>query len=169
MFNRRLIGVFSLIGAFFILGSCRFNPNLQNKGIEEVQGIWEEGPAAYQNERMQYAKHQFTFACDSVYVTIKTFAKVSTYPDSCFNNGSWTEYAKGTYQTTGDTLMITGTFTKSDFKQKISGCYRIGQYLPAFVIRKITADNMVLESLKDHLSLNLKLQTKTTCIPKPLN
>jgi len=157
--------------ALFLLasGSCKFNPNLQGKGTESIQGIWEEDSVEYQNERLQYSRHQFRFSCDSVYLTIKTFAKVNTYPDSCFNNGSWTEYAKGTYLSKGDTLMLTTTFTKSNFKQKISGCYRNGQYLPAFIIRKNTGDSLFLESLKQHLNIKLSIIERTTCIQKPLN
>jgi hypothetical protein len=65
--------------------------------------------------------------------------------------------------------MLTTTFTKSNFKQKISGCYRVGQYLPAFIIRKNTADSLYLESLKQHLNIKLSLKEKTVCIQKPLN
>lgn len=158
---------------FFVLllamGSCKFNPNLQGKGTESIQGIWEEDSLDYQNERLLYSRHQFHFSCDSVYLTIKTFAKANIYPDSCFNNGNWTEYAKGTYLTNGDTLMLTATFTKSNFKQKISGCYRIGQYLPAFIIRKNTGDSLYLESLKQHSNIKLSLLQKTVCVQKPLN
>ncbi len=152
-----------------LLGSCKFNENMQGKGRDDFQGSWQEETVAYQNERLQYSKHQFRFTCDSVYVTINTFAKVNTYPDSCFNGGSWTEYAKGVYETKKDTLLVSATFTKPDFKQKISGCYRNGQYLPAFVIRKSSADTLYLEGLQDHLPLNLVLKEKTPCVQKPLN
>ncbi len=160
-------GVIALCSA--LLGSCKFNENMQGKGRDDLQGIWEEGTVAYQSKRLQYSNHQFRFSCDSVYVTIKTFAKVNNYPDSCFSNGNWTEYAKGVYETKKDTLIITATFTKSNFKQKISGCYRIGQYIPAFVIRKSTSDSLYLESLQDHLPLDLALKEKTLCAQKPLN
>jgi len=161
--------IFFFVIFMITLGSCKFNPNLQGKGTESIQGIWEEDSVGFQKEKLQYSTHQFRFSCDSVYLTIKTFAKVNTYPDSCFNNGSWTEYAKGTYLTNGDTLMLTTTFTKSNFKQKISGCYRIGQYLPAYVMRKNTGDNLYLESLKQHSNIKLSLREKTVCIQKPLN
>ncbi len=161
--------IFFFVIFMITLGSCKFNPNLQGKGTESIQGIWEEDSVDFQKEKLQYSTHQFRFSCDSVYLTIKTFAKVNTYPDSCFNNGSWTEYAKGTYLTNGDTLMLTTTFTKSNFKQKISGCYRIGQYLPAYVMRKNTGDNLYLESLKQHSNIKLSLREKTVCIQKPLN
>ena len=158
-----------LILCIATLYSCKFNPNLQGKGRDDLQGIWEEGAVAYQDERLQYSRHRFQFSCDSVYVTVKTFAKVNTYPDSCYNNGSWTEYAKGVYETKEDTLLIRATFTKPNFKQKISGCYRIGQYLPAFVIKKSSGDTLNLEGLQDHLPLILNLKERTVCIQKPLN
>ncbi len=175
LYNGRIIymsktALFSLFAfCLFSLSSCRFNPNMQGKGREDLQGSWEEENAAYQDQRLQYQKHKFIFTCDSVYATIHTFAKVNTYPDSCFNNGKWTEYAKGTYETRQDTLVISATFTKSNFKQKISGCYRSGQYLPAFVIRKSTADTLYLEGLQDHLLLKLPLKQRTVCVQKPLN
>ena len=165
----RLLALIFLILCIASLNSCKFNPNMQGKGSNDLQGLWEEESVAYQNERLQYSKHQFRFSCDSVYVTIQTFAKVNNYPDSCFNNGNWKEYAKGVYETKNDTLLITATFTKPNFKQKISGCYRIGQYLPAFVIKKSSGDALQLEGLLDHLPLNLKLKEKTLCIQKPLN
>lgn len=153
----------------FTLVSCKFNPNIQGRGEGDLQGVWEEGSVAYQDERLQYSKHEFRFSCDSVYVLIKTFAKVNTYPDSCFNNGIWTEYAKGVYENKKDTLLITATFTKPDFKHKISGCYRIGQYTPAFLIRKTTSDTLSLESLQDNLPLNLILKQRTRCVQSVLN
>lgn len=160
---------FFLALMLFTLNSCKFNPNLQGKGTESIQGVWEENSVDYQNERLQYTKHQFRFTCDSVYLTMKTFAKVSTYPDSCFNNGEWIEYAKGTYLTQSDTLLLTTTFTKSNFKQKISGCYRIGQYLPVFIISKNTGDSLLLQSLKQHLQIKLSLKERMQCVQKPLN
>lgn len=154
---------------FLALSSCKFNPNLQGKGTASLQGIWEEERASYQDERLQYSLHKFRFTCDSVYVTILTNARVNIYPDSCFNKGRWTEYAKGTYQTKNDTLILTTTFTKSNFKQKISGCYRIGQYLPTFVIKKSPIDSLYLESLQQHSTLKLSLKKRTVCVQKPLN
>ena len=165
----RYASLFFIALCVLAFSSCKFNPNLQGKGTGSLQGVWEEDRVAFQNERLQYSRHLFRFTCDSVYVTIQTFAKVNTYPDSCFNKGRWTEYAKGTYQTIQDTLILTATFTKSNFKQKISGCYRTGQYLPAFVIRKITADSLNLESLNLHQRLKLSLKERTECVQKPLN
>ena len=161
--------IFFFFVLMLALASCKFNPNLQGKGTDSIQGIWEEASVDLQDERLQYSRHHIRFSCDSVYLTIKTFAKINTYPDSCFNKGSWTEYAKGTYLTKGDTLILTTTFTKPNFKQKISGCYRIGQYLPAYIIRKNTGDSLYLESLKQHSNIKLSLTQRTVCVQKPLN
>lgn len=133
-----------------------------------MQGIWQEDHVAYQDELLQYTKHRFTFTCDSFYVMMNTTAKVNKYTDSCFNNGNWTEYAKGTYMTKDDTLILKGTFTKANFKQKISGCYTIGEYKPIFIIRKHTADSLVLENFQQHTGITLRLNQKITCVPKPI-
>lgn len=152
-----------------LLFACRFNPNLQGKGENYLQGVWHEDSVVYQDELLQYTRHQFKFTCDSFYVTLKTSAKVNTYTDSCFNNGAWVEYAKGTYTVINDTLYIYGTFTKPDFKQKISGCYRIGQYLASFIIKRHTNKALYFQSLQQHLPVKLNLKQKISCVPKPLN
>lgn len=163
----RLILILFLITAFF--SSCKFNPNLQGKGADFLQGVWHEDSVSYRADLLQYTTHQFKFTCDSFYVTLNTFAKTNIYPDSCFNEGRWTEYAKGNYTVRNDSLHIYGTFTKPNFKQKISGCYRIGQYLETFIIKENSAESIELMSLKQHLPLKLALKEKITCIQKPLN
>jgi hypothetical protein len=159
---------FLLLFFSFMLGACKFNPNYQGRGEEYLQGVWEEIPVAYQDELIQYTRHQFTFTCDSVYVTLQTKAKANYYPDSCFNGGLWTEYAKGNYVVSGDTLYIISTFTKSNFKQKLSGCYRIGQYLPKFVIKKRSSNTIELEALQQHIPVTLQLKKEIECVPQPL-
>jgi hypothetical protein len=142
---------------------------MQGKGEDYLQGIWQETSMPYQKQLLQYTNHHFTFTCDSFYVTLQTTARVNTYPDSCFNNGKWLEYAKGTYTSKGDTLILKGTFTKSNFKQKISGCYRIGVYNPVFLVTGKTNKTLMLQSLQNHAPVILKLKQKTSCVPKPLN
>ncbi len=148
--------------------ACKFNPNLQERGVGFMQGVWQEDQVLYQDKLLQYTQHKFTFTCDSFYVVMNTTAKVNTYADSCFNNGKWTEYAKGTYMTKKDTLFLNGTYTKANFKQKISGCYKIGRYVPVYIIKKNTPDSLYLENFQQHLPLILRLKQKITCIPKPL-
>lgn len=158
---------FLLIISFFCQ-SCKFNPNFQGTGSDYLQGIWAEKNVAYQEQLLEYTSHEFKFSCDSFYVTFNTVAKTNIYPDSCFNKGRWTEYAKGIYITRNDTLFLSGTFTKANFKQKISGCYRIGQYLETFIVKRTTPDSLYLESLQQHLPVTLAIKEKITCTPKPL-
>jgi hypothetical protein len=148
------------------LWACRFNPNIQGKGDPIVQGVWEEDSVQYQNQLVEYTKHKFTFTCDSFYVTFSTRSSVERNADSCFNGGVWKEYAKGVYALRNDTLYLDGTFTKANFKQKVSGCYRIGQYKPVFILKKHTGQNLVFQD--EHVSLNLSLKQMITCVPKPL-
>jgi len=148
--------------------ACRFNPNYQGRGSGFIQGVWEEIPVSYQDSLMQYTRHKFKFTCDSVYITLETHAKVNYYADSCFKTGTWKEYAKGNYVVQNDTLYIIGTFTKANFKQKLADCYRIGQYLPTFVITKSTANTLELRGLKQHVPLTMQLKEKISCVPQPL-
>lgn len=152
-----------------LLFSCKFNPNIQDKGEDYLQGIWQEASMPYQKQLLQHTNHHFKFTCDSFYVTLQTIAKVNTYPDSCYNNGSWFEYAKGTYSSKGDTLILKGAFTKPNFKQKISGCYRIGVYNPVFLVMAKADKSLMLQSLQNHTPIMLKLKQKTSCVPKPLD
>ena len=156
------------LASCFLLSACKFNPNYQGKGAEFLQGVWEEVPVSYQDSLLQYTRHHFRFTCDSVYVTLETKAKVNYNPDSCFNDGIWKEYAKGNYVVNNDTLYILSTFTKSNYKQKLSGCYRIGQYLPIFAIKSRTANKVELQGLKQHVPVTLELKERIQCVPKPL-
>ncbi len=151
-----------------IFSACKFNPNYQGRGIDFMQGVWEEVPPPYKDSLMQYTLHKFKFTCDSVYLTLETHAKANYYADSCFNNGVWKEYAKGNYVVRNDTLYILSTFTKENFKQKLSGCYRIGQYLPIFVITKREANSLELQGLQQHVPVILQLKEKIKCDPQPL-
>lgn len=151
-----------------MLSGCKFNPNYQGKGTEFLQGIWEEEPVYYMDSLIQYTRHSFRFTCDSVYVTLETTAKANYYPDSCFNKGKWNEYAKGNYAIKDDTLFILSTFTKANYKQKLSGCYRIGQYLPKFVIKERGQNKLVLHGSQQHIPVTLKLKERIKCVPKPL-
>lgn len=163
----------SLVLAYFLffclaLSSCTFNPNIQGKGTDALQGVWEEEPNKLKDSLIQYTSHHFKITCDSFYAELSTRAKQNYYEDSCFNNGSWKEYAKGTYVVSHDTLYLLGTFTKSNYKQKLHGCYRIGQYLPIFLIKSTSSDKIELQGLQQHLPVTLKLKEKIVCSQKPL-
>jgi len=164
--RKALLAIFVLGMA---LGSCKFNPDVQDTGSAFIQGEWEEIPVSYQDELLQNTQHKFRFTCDSFYLTLHTKAKTNIYPDSCFKGGQWTEYAKGTYRQSKDTIYLTGTFTKANWKQKISGCYRVGQYLDALVVEKVQNDTLSLKSLSRSLPVKLHLTKPSKCNPKDLN
>lgn len=157
--------VFGLL-AFSI--SCTRLPNVQGKGEVFLQGVWSQDSIANRERLLSFTKHDFKISCDSFYVDLTTYSKVNYYEDSCFNNGVWKEYAKGTYQVKGDTLFLEGNFTKPNYKQKISGCYRSGRYRPSFKIKSSGPTSLVLESLNDQRECALVLKEKITCVPKEL-
>ncbi|WP_207533676.1 fumarate hydratase [Desertivirga arenae] len=158
--------LFFIASAF--LSSCTFNPNVQGRGADVLQGVWDEQPYVFRDSLIQYTSHHFKFTCDSFYVVLSTRAKHNYYEDSCFNGGSWKEYAKGTYVVSRDTLYLLGTFTKSNYKQKLHDCYRIGQYIPVFLIKNTSSDKIELQSLQQHIPVTLKLKEKIICNPQPL-
>jgi len=119
-------------------------------------------------ELLSYTKHKFKITCDSFYVDLTTYSKVNYYADSCFQNGIWKEYAKGVYIVREDTVFLDGTYTKADYKQKISGCYHVGRYIKSFKIKKSGDDGLLLESTDNQRELSLMLREKITCVPKEL-
>jgi hypothetical protein len=159
---------FLILACWVSLTACKFNPNYQGRGEDLLEGKWEEVAPTYGDSLIQYTRHSFNFTCDSVYVTLETRAKANYYPDSCFNGGRWKEFAKGNYVLKNDTLYIISTFTKPNFKQKLSGCYRIGQYTPSFIIKNKAKDKLQLQGLQQHSPISLVLKEKTNCVPKPL-
>ena len=148
--------------------ACSPRPNIQGKGEDFMQGVWNEDSVAFSNKLSNYTQHHFKISCDSIYIDLVTKSKLNLYEDSCFNNGVWKEYAKGVYAVKGDTLFVGATFTHENYKQKISGCYRIGRYDKNFLIKKKTNDSLVLESLSDQREIILSLKQKITCVQKEL-
>lgn len=141
---------------------------MQGKGVDFLQGEWLEDSVIYEDKLLEFTRHKFTFTCDSFYAYLETHAKVNRYSDSCFNNGLIKEYAKGQYVMDKDTLYLIGTFTKSNFKQKISGCYRIGRYIPRFILKKKDDKLVQLVNLQNNFPVTLKLKQRIICNPKPL-
>ncbi len=168
MFDKRIYILLFTFNFLFLCVSCTRLPNVQGKGEALLQGVWNQDSIADADQLLNYTQHHFKISCDSFYVDLTTYSKVNYYEDSCFNKGIWKEHAKGTYVVKGDTLILTGTFTKANYKQKVSGCYRNGRYLSNFIIRSSGADRLVLESLNDHKECALVLKEKITCVPKEL-
>lgn len=158
--------VMSLVLSAFFLQSCKFNSDLQREGADYLQGVWVQDSIPYQDQLNQYTLHEFKFTCDSIYTTFRVHSKVRTIPDTCFNGGQWTEYAKAVYVIRGDSLIGDGLYTKENWKQKISGCYQIGQYLPRFKIVSYSEDTLILESRFDQNQINLRKTQDITCVPK---
>lgn len=141
---------------------------MQGEGEPYLQGVWVQDTAFHQDKLLTYSLYKLKFTCDSVYITMKTFSKVKNVVDSCYGNGQWDEYARGVYLVRNDSLLIESTFTRSNWRQKISGCHRIGQFLPRFKIMKHTADSLYLESQYYQAPVSLKKIAAISCEPKPL-
>ncbi|KQB99335.1 hypothetical protein [Pedobacter sp. Hv1] len=168
MFYKRIYTLLFAFSFLLLYSACTRLPNVQGKGEALLQGIWNQDSIANSDQLLNYTQHRFKITCDSFYVDLTTYSKVNYYEDSCFNKGVWKEHAKGTYVVKGDTLILTGTFTKANYKQKVSGCYRNGRYLSSFKINSSSTNNLVLESLNDHKECALVLKEKITCVPKEL-
>ncbi len=139
----RLISSLLLISGLF--ASCSRLPNVQGKGEAFLQGVWNQDSIPHAGKLLNYTQHKFKFTCDSFYVDLTTHSKVNYYPDSCFNNGVWKEYAKGVYEVRNDSLILEGTYTKANYKQKISGCYQIGRYIKSFYIKSFEPNKLFLQ------------------------
>ncbi|WP_343530692.1 fumarate hydratase [Pedobacter sp.] len=169
MMNKK--GLYFLLFTFnflLLVFSCSRLPNVQGKGETFLQGVWNQDSIANKEQMQSYTRHQFRFTCDSFYVDLVTHSKVNYYEEDCFNNGEWKEYAKGTYQVRNDTLMLVGDFTKANYKQKVSGCYRLGRYLTNFKVKSWNAEQLQLENLSDQTEVKLNLKEKITCVQKAL-
>lgn len=150
------------------LFSCKFNAPIQGQGVAALQGEWVQDSVAMQNNLVSYSLHRFRFSCDSFFVQLHTFSKVSAGIDSCMQSGEWTEQAIGTYQLKNDTLLLKGFFATDDYRIKEDGCLRKGIYEEAFVIRHESDSSLNMNSLFGTIPLNLRLKERTDCVPKPI-
>ncbi|WP_443937038.1 fumarate hydratase [Pedobacter sp. MW01-1-1] len=150
------------------LSACAPRANIQGEGDIRMQGLWNQDSVPYSKQLSNYTQYRFKFSCDSFYLDLETHSKVNYYEDSCYNKGIWKEYVKGVYAVKGDTLFLGGTYTKANYKQKISGCYHIGQYTQNFVLKKTAANRLLLKNLSDQREIDLTLKKKVICTPKEL-
>jgi len=160
--------MFYLLFISCVSASCRRLPDVQGKGEAFLQGIWNQDSILNADKLLNYTQHKFKFTCDSFYVDLTTHSKVNYYTDSCFNGGVWKEYAKGVYKVRGDSLFLSGTYTKANYKQKVSGCYQIGRYEKAFYIKSFQPEQLHLESIGNQRACNLVLKERIVCKPKAL-
>jgi hypothetical protein len=150
------------------LSACKRLPNVQGKGEAFLQGVWSQDSIANANQLLSYTQHKFKFTCDSFYVDLTTHSKVNYYADSCYNNGIWKEYAKGVYVVRNDSLFMEGDYTKSNYKQKVSGCFHTGRYIKSFYVKSTSPKLIQMESASDQRDINLVLKEKIVCVQKPL-
>jgi hypothetical protein len=171
MIKKQLKG-FSILGIAVALlltvSACQRLPDVQGKGEVFIQGVWNQDSVAYSSTLLSYTKHKLKFTCDSFYVDLVTHSKVNYYEDTCFNKGVWKEFAKGVYVVRNDSLFLEGTYTKSNYKQKMTGCYNIGQYRKAFTITSVKPDQLIMQSVDDQREVVLALKQKIVCVPKEL-
>jgi hypothetical protein len=164
--------MFKILGGCFLfllfITGCTRLPDIQGKGSDAFQGVWNQDNVENESKLLTYTKHNFRITCDSFYVNLVTHSKANYYSDSCFNNGIWKEYAKGVYAVRNDSLFLVGTYTKENYRQKISGCYQVGQYIKSFKILKLEKQKIVMESSDNQRIINLFLKEQITCVPKPL-
>jgi hypothetical protein len=151
-----------------VASSCQRLPNVQGLGAAELQGVWNQDSTPNADKLLNYTEHRFKFSCDSFYVDLTTHSKVNYYEDSCFNNGVWKEYAKGVYALRNDSLFLEGTYTKANYKQKVSGCYHTGRYIKSFLVKAASDSSITLLSLANQRTHTLILKGKMACIPKHL-
>lgn len=164
--TNRLYRLPCVVGILSFFVSCQFNSDMQSEGKPELHGVWRQDSVYMQDQSLQYTLHEFKFVCDSMYVTMHTTSKVKNIHDTCYNDGKWTEYAKAVYLVRGDSILADGQYNKANWTQKLTGCYRIGQYLPRFKIQKVTADSLILESRFDQRPIALRKIADITCVPK---
>ncbi|MCO5948843.1 fumarate hydratase [Mucilaginibacter flavidus] len=152
------------------LGSaCTFNPDKQKPGQSWVQGEWRQDSVPAQKRLVSYSLYDLKFSCDSFFVTIHSFSKVSTGADTCTGSGKWIEYWKGTYEQRHDTLRMKGEFCKADKSVKDeTTCLRFGDYEEYFKITKTTDSLVQFASITNVIPINARLIKRTSCVPKPL-
>lgn len=148
--------------------SCERRPNVQGNGETFLQGVWNQDSIPHADKLLNYTQYKVKFTCDSFYVDLTTHSKVNYYEDPCYNNGVWKEYAKGVYAVRQDSLFLEGTYTKSNYKQKVSGCYTIGIYRKSFLVKSKDGTHLFLQGLSDQRDVNLNLKQKITCVPQEL-
>jgi len=142
---------------------------MQTQGEGYLQGEWQQDSIAKQKQLVTYSLYHLKFSCDSFFVSISSFSKVNTGPDSCMNSGHWTEYSKGTYGQKNDTLHLKGQFCNADMSIKDDkGCFRSGDYEELFKVIKKTDSLVQLVSTTNTIPINARLIKKTSCTPKPL-
>src|SRR6187402_2171909 len=109
---------FLLLAFGLLTAACSFNPNMQGKGEEYLQGEWQQDSTPVQKQLLSHSVYSFKFTCDSFFVQQQTYSKVNNGTDSCMNSGHWAEYIRGTYTQQHDTLHLKGYFSNANYTLK---------------------------------------------------
>lgn len=153
----------------FSFSACQMNPNTQTPGEGYLQGEWQQDSVPKQKSLVTYSLYHLKFSCDSFFVSIRSFSKVNTGPDTCMRSGRWTEYCRGTYEQKHDTLHLKGQFCNADMTIKDDkGCFRSGDYEEFFKVGKKNDSIAEFASTTNVIPITAHLIKKTTCHPKPL-
>jgi hypothetical protein len=152
-----------------VLTACSLNPDLQGNGEGYIQGEWQQDSVLMQKQLLSYSLYNFKFNCDSFYMKISSFSKVNSGADTCMGSGRWTEYVRGTYKQSNDTLQLKGIFCNANYSlKKEGGCFRSGIYEEFFKVSKKTDSLIQFSSTSNVIPVKLRLIKKITCHPKPL-
>jgi len=149
--------------------SCWFNPNLQTPGQSYLQGEWQQDYVTNQKQLLTYSLYHIKFSCDSFFMSIHTFSKIDNGVDTCMKSGHWTEYTRGTYVQSNDTLHLKGQFANADMTVKDDkGCFRSGDYAEDLKVIKRSDSLIRFISTTNVIPIDARLIKRTTCHPKPL-
>lgn len=125
---------------------CRFNPNTQNKGAKYLQGQWLQVNNNLNNDLIEHKQHKYTFIRDSFYLILNNFSKANFANDTCYKKGKWTEFVKGVYSLSGDTIVLKGAYVSKSFRLKKSVCYTTGNFEETLLYQKSRDSVLVLKS-----------------------
>jgi len=89
---------FYFLAICLLFSACSFNPPIQGRGEDYIQGEWQQDSIPMQKKLLSYSLYNFKFSCDSFYVKVNSFSKVNSGADTCMNAGHWTEYIRGNIQ-----------------------------------------------------------------------
>ncbi|TAE40221.1 MAG: hypothetical protein EAY66_02240 [Sphingobacteriales bacterium] len=145
-----------------ILCSCTFNANTRNHGVKYLQGEWQQDSISYSADLVEYKQHQFKFTCDSFYLVLHNVSKADFAGDTCYKNGQWTEYVKGVYSLSGDTIVLKGAYASPVFKLKKSPCYTTGGFDERLLYQSNNDSVLVLKSMITG-KMVLKLKKRLAC------
>jgi hypothetical protein len=153
----------------FCLTSCSLNPDMQGRGVTNLQGEWQQDSSTIQQKLVTSSSYHIRFDCDSFFVQINSTSKVNYGADSCMRSGHWSEYIKGNYAQKNDTLYLKGLFCNPDFSYKENtDCFRTGPYKEFFKIVHQKDSVIQLSGTSSVIPIQLHLVKRTSCTPKPL-